>query len=192
MDDSRSEDKTSFGIGLILLIFAIGIVDLVWGDRRGEDKTSFRIGLILRDFCYLIAIVVSCCLIMVCRILIVVSGYCICCLVIVSCCGVAYRILIVVSGYRIGCLAMVSYCYRSLLLSYWPCSYGSPLLSYCLSCYGIVVYWVVFLMLVLTVVSNRETRHRENTFLAETTRKPSSNRRGWSCRSLGSPSPCLG
>jgi hypothetical protein len=88
MDDSRSEDKTSFGIGLIWLIFAIGIVDLVWGDRRGEDKTSFRIGLILRDFCYLIAIVVSCCLIMVCRILIVVSGYCICCLVVLSWCVV--------------------------------------------------------------------------------------------------------
>ena len=123
-------------------------------DRRGEDETSFGIGLILRDFCYLIAIIASCCVIMVCRILIVVPGHCIRCLVVVSCRGVAYHILIVVSGYRIGCLAMVSYCHRSLLLSYWPCSYGSPLLSYCSSCYGIVVYWVVFLMLVLTAVSS--------------------------------------
>jgi hypothetical protein len=47
------------------------MVDLVWGDGRGEDKTSFGLGLILLDFgCFMslvlldfgcfIAMVVSC------------------------------------------------------------------------------------------------------------------------------------
>jgi hypothetical protein len=55
----------------------------------------------LRHFCYFIAIVVSCYLIAACCILIVVSGYRICCLVMVSYGGVAYCI-----GYCIGCLGM--------------------------------------------------------------------------------------
>ena len=72
-------------------------------DRRGEDKTSFWIGLILRDFCYLIAVVVSCYLIVACRIiLIVVPGCCICCFVIVWYGGVACCIVIVVPGYWYG------------------------------------------------------------------------------------------
>ena len=71
-------------------------------DGRGEDKTLFGIGLILRRFCYFIAIVVFCYLIVACRILIVVPGYRICCLVMVSYGGVAYCI-----GYCIGCLGMV-------------------------------------------------------------------------------------
>jgi hypothetical protein len=83
--------------------------------------------LILCDFCCSIAIVVSCCLIMACHILIVVPGCCI-----VLWCG-------------------LSCSYRSLLLSYWPCLYGSPLLSHCSSCHGIVVCCIVFLMLVLLV-----------------------------------------
>jgi hypothetical protein len=116
MDDSRSEDKTSFGIGLILLIFAIGMLHIVmddsrsegrkprselawlclifrifcyldaWGDGRGEDKTSFRVGLILRDF-------------------------------------------------------LLFDCYRSVLLSYHGASYSycSPWILYWLSWYGMVV-----------------------------------------------------
>jgi hypothetical protein len=83
---------------------------------------------------------------------------CIGCLVIVSYGGVAYRILIVVSCCRIGRLAIVWCPYCSLVLSCWLCFYGSPLLLCWLSCYGIVV-------------PVRETRHRENTFIAETARK---------------------
>jgi hypothetical protein len=33
------------------------MVDLVWGDGRGEDKTSFGLGLILLDFCYFMSLV---------------------------------------------------------------------------------------------------------------------------------------
>jgi hypothetical protein len=86
----------------------VGKLRIAMVDGCGEDKTSLGIGLILLDFCYLIAIVVSCYLIVACRILIVVPGCRIRCLVIVSYRSVAYRILIVVPGYRIGCLAMVS------------------------------------------------------------------------------------
>ena len=39
-----------------LFFFAIGTLDLVWGDGRGEDKTSFVCGLIWLDFCYLMAL----------------------------------------------------------------------------------------------------------------------------------------
>jgi hypothetical protein len=40
MDDSRGEDKTSFGIGLILLIFAIGMlhIHIVMDDSRSEGR----------------------------------------------------------------------------------------------------------------------------------------------------------
>jgi hypothetical protein len=38
MDDSRSEDKTSFGIGLILLIVAIGMLHIVMDDSRSEGR----------------------------------------------------------------------------------------------------------------------------------------------------------
>jgi hypothetical protein len=84
---------------IFVFFFVVGKLRIAMVDGCGEDKTSFGIGLILLDFCYLIAIVVSCYLIVACRIR---------CLVIVSYRSVAYRILIVVSGYRIGCLAMVS------------------------------------------------------------------------------------
>jgi hypothetical protein len=61
----------------------------------------------LRRFCYCVAVVVSCYLMVACRILIVVPGHRICCLVIVLYGGVACCIVIVVPGYCIGCLGMV-------------------------------------------------------------------------------------
>jgi hypothetical protein len=99
MVDGHGEDKTSVESGLILRDFCY-LIAMV--DGRGEDKTSVESGLILRHFCYFIAIVVSCYLIVACRILIVVPGYRICCLVMVSYGGVAYCI-----GYCIGCVGMV-------------------------------------------------------------------------------------
>jgi hypothetical protein len=85
--------------------FAIGIVNLVWGDRRGEDKTLLGIGLMLRDFCYLIAIVVSCCVSYSYRSpwsLYWLSCYCI----VVSCYCIG-RVCMVVPCDCIACLAMV-------------------------------------------------------------------------------------
>jgi hypothetical protein len=37
---------------LFLCFFAIGKLDIAMVDGRGEDKTSFGIGLVLLDFCY--------------------------------------------------------------------------------------------------------------------------------------------
>ena len=115
-----------------LCFFAIEKLDIAMVDGRGEDKTSFGIGLVLLDFCYwdpwsclgwrawrgqnLVLNWLDFAWFLL--------FHCIGCLVIVSYCCVAYRFLIVVSCYRSLVLSYWLCFYGSPLLLYWLSCYG--------------------------------------------------------------------
>jgi hypothetical protein len=141
-----------------LFYFAIGKLRIAVVDRRGEDETSFGSGLILRDFCYFIAIVVSCCR---------VIWYS----------GVVYRILIVVSWWCIGRVSVVVPCYRIDFVLLDFSDFCAILLLLCCLIFAVLfLRWSMALMVLLRRLCFLTETPRQDVLSRDT--EPSSNRPG--------------